>query len=178
MRCVLLALTAALSGCVINSVRPCDGGEASAGRAVVVYGLTVAGAWGYPRFGVTLDHYDLGKQAITGNCFSFDRLEATVPAAPAPTRYFAFDAPPGHYVFSAFNTSKFDGQNLAFEARPGRAVYIGNFVLGEQTTVTLHRELDDATRQAIAASQPALALPLQPAPQVVAQPGRPFLCAP
>ena len=54
MRCVLLALTAALSGCVINGVRPYDGGEASAGRAVVVYGLTVAGAWGYPRFGVTL----------------------------------------------------------------------------------------------------------------------------
>src|SRR5437868_8009618 len=169
MRFIPLALAAALSGCVVNGVRPHDGGEAPPGRAVVVFGVTVAGAWNYPRFGVTLDHYDTGKQAITGNCFAFDRLEASMPAAPAPTRYFAFDAPPGHYVFSPFNVSTFAGRNRAFEARPGRTVYIGNFLLGEQSTVTLHRELDDATRQAIAASQPALTMPLQTAPEVVAQ---------
>ncbi|MEO6281175.1 hypothetical protein [Roseateles sp.] len=178
MRFVLLALTAALSGCVINGVRPHDGGEAPQGRAVVVYGVTVAGAWGYPRFGVTLDRYDISKQAITGNCFTFDRLEANVPATPAPTRYFAFDAPPGHYVFSAFNSSRFGGRNLAFQAQPGRAVYIGNFVLGEQATVTLHRELDDAARQAVAAALPTLAVPLQPASQVIAEPARMFLCTP
>ncbi|WP_457426838.1 hypothetical protein [Roseateles sp. P5_E7] len=178
MRFVLLALTVALSGCVINGVRPYDGGEAPSNRAVVVYGVTVAGAWNYPRFSVTLDHYDIGKQAITGNCFSFDRLEAVVPATPAPTRYFAFDAPPGHYIFSGFSGSTFAGRNLAFEARAGRAVHIGNFVLGDQATVTLERELNDATRQAIAASRPGLAAPLQPAPQVVAKPAGIFLCTP
>ena len=177
MRVVLLTLTAALSGCVINGARP-YGGEASAARAVVVYGVTVAGPWDYPRFGITLDRYDIDQQAITGGCFLYDRLEASVPAAPAPTRYFAFDAPPGHYIYSAFSTTRFAGRDQAFEARPGRAVYIGNFVLGEQRTVTLRRELDDATRQAIAASLPALASPFQPAPQVVAKPGRPFLCTP
>jgi hypothetical protein len=177
MRLCSLALVAALSGCVVNGVRPYENGIAPQ-RAVVVLGVTAAGAWGYPRFGVTLDHYDIGRQAITGNCFSFDRLEASVPAVPAPTRYFAFDAPPGHFVFSGFNTSKFAGRDLAFEARPGRAVYIGNFVLGEQSTVTLHRELDDATRQAITGVQPALAPTLQPAPQVVVASAKMFLCAP
>jgi len=178
MRFVLLALTAALSGCVINGARPYDGGEASPGRAVVVYGVTVAGAWGYPRFSVTLDHYDFGKQAVTGNCFSFDRLEAVVPATPASTQYFAFDAPPGHYIFSAFHTVNFAGRDQAFEARSGRAVYIGNFVLGEQSTVTLQRDFDDATQRAIAERVPALAVPLQPAPQVAAKPAAMFLCAP
>jgi hypothetical protein len=173
MRFVVLALTAALSGCVINGVRPYDGGEAPPDRAVVVYGVTVAGAWNYPRFGVTLDHYDIGKQAITGNCFSFDRLETSVSAIPGPTQYFAFDAPPGHYIFSGFNSAMFAGRNLAFEARAGRAVYIGNFVLGDRATVTLERELRDSTRSAVAAS-----LPLQPAPQVVAKPAMMFLCAP
>jgi hypothetical protein len=175
---LLLALTTALSGCVINGVRPHDGGEVPPGRAVVMYGVTVAGAWGYPRFGVALDHYDMAEQAITGNCFSFDRLQADVPATPAPTRYFAFDAPPGHYIFSAFNGSAFDGRHLAFEAQAGRVIYIGNFVLGEQKTVTLARELDPVTRRAIAASQPGLAPVLQLAPQVAAAPGRPLLCAP
>ena len=105
-------------------------------------------------------------------------MAATSCSTPAPTRYFAFDAPPGHYVYSAFSPTDFAGRNQAFEARSGRAVYIGNFVLGRQNTVTLQRELDDATRQAIATSLPALASPLQPAPQVVAKPGRPFLCTP
>ena len=177
MRLALLVLTTALSGCVINGVRPYESGIAPQ-RAVVVLGVTVAGPWGYPSFGVTLDHYDIGKQAITGNCFSFDRLEASVPVIPASTRYFAFDAPPGHYIFSGFSTSSFAGRDLAFEARPGRAVYIGNFVLGEQATLTLHRELDDAARRAIAEVQPTLAATLQPAPQVVATPARLFLCAP
>jgi len=177
MRFVLLVLTAALSGCVINSARP-YGGDASPGRAVVVYGVTVAGAWGYPRFGVTLDRYDIGQQAITGGCFLYDRLEAAVPATPAPTRYFAFDAPPGHYIYSGFSVTGFAGRDQAFEAPSGRAVYIGNFVLGGQKTVTLQRELDDATRQAIAASLPTLAMPLQPAPQVTARPAHMFLCTP
>ena len=177
MKLGLLVLTAALSGCVVNSVRPYEGGVGPQ-RAVVVIGVTVAGAWGHPSFGVTLDHYDIGRQAITGNCFSFDRLEASVPVVPASTRYFAFDAPPGHYIFSGFSTSSFVGRDLAFEARPGRAVYIGNFVLGEQATLTLRRELDDAVRQSIAAFQPTLAATLQLAPQVVAAPARIFLCAP
>jgi len=180
MRFVVFALTAALSGCVINGVRPYDGGDAPPGRAVVVYGVTVAGAWRYPRFGVTLDHYDIGKQAITGNCFSFDRLEADLPATPAPTptQFFAFDAPPGHYIFSAFHPANFAGRGQAFEARPGRAVYIGNFVLGDQSTVTLQPEFDDATRRAIAERLPALVVPLQPAPHLAAKPGAMFLCAP
>lgn len=178
MRFVLLALTAALSGCVVNSVRPYEGGEVAPNRAVVVYGVTVAGAWDYPHFGVTLDRYDIARQAITGNCFLFDRLEAAVPTAPAPTRYFAFDAPPGHYIYSAFSLTRFAGRDLAFEAPRGRAVYIGNFVLSKQATVTLQRELDDTARQALATALPMLAMSLQPAQQVIAKPALAFLCAP
>ena len=40
-------------------------------RSVVIYGIGVEEAWGYPRFVVALDGYSVQRQSITSNCWRF-----------------------------------------------------------------------------------------------------------
>lgn len=177
-RLVLLA-TGALTGCVVNAVKPLDASasEVRSGNAIVVVGVTMDGPWSHRQFGVILDQYDFDRQRITGDCFSYNRLEANVPAAPAPTRFFAFDVPAGHYIYSAFNGGTFAGNDQAFQALPGHAVYIGDFSLGDNGIVTLRRDLA-GNRSAIAQALPLLPATLELAPTATVLPARPFMCTP
>jgi hypothetical protein len=110
------------------------------GRAVVIYGVKVEGLWSYPKFSIQLAEYDLQKQNITGNCFQFNRTEAVVAAEPSEMKYFAFEVPPGYYVYSPFHLARLSGDFLAFEVPSGSSVYIGDFVLEKNQSVSLHRE--------------------------------------
>lgn len=125
----------------MNAVKPLPAGDApDDGRAVVIYGVTVKGPWKYSQFSVQLDEYDLAKQNMTGNCFQFNRMEAVVASVPDKTKYFAFEVPPGYYVYSSFHLARLSGEFLAFEAPPGKSVYIGDFVLEKNESVRLDRQ--------------------------------------
>jgi hypothetical protein len=169
----------ALTGCVANGVRPFNGtvSDIRSDNAIVVVGVTVDGAWPHPQFGVVLDQYDVKAQAITGDCFGYNRVEAVVPATPAPTRFLAFDVPSGHYAYSAFNGGAFVGRDQAFQALPGHAVYIGDFRLGDNGAVSLRDDLAES-RSAIARALPHVPPGLEAAPTVTVAPARPFMCSP
>ena len=178
-RWLALGAIGTLAGCVVNDVKPLGASVSAvqADHAIVVVGVTLRAAWAYPRFGVTLDQYDTRTQAITGNCLAYNRLEASVPATPASTRFLAFDVPAGHYIYSAFNGGSLAGNDRAFQVLPGHAVYVGNFVLGEGGVVTLRSDLAE-NRAAIAQALPNVPASLETAAASAALPARPFMCAP
>jgi hypothetical protein len=181
-----LALAAAglgLAGCVVNAARPYAGETpgAGTGRAVALIGLTVDRPSSLPQFRVVLDQYDVERQAITGGCLSYNRIEATVPNAVTATRFFAFDLPAGHYVYSAFNLGSgagggFQGADQALRVPPGQVVYLGNFVL-DGGRVTLRRDIA-GERVALARAWPTLAPPAVAATAVTVLPAKPFMCTP
>lgn len=114
-------------------------------RAVVVFGIAVEGAWNYPEFGVVIDEYNLEKKAITGNCWRYNRVHASVPKSSATVQLFAFDVAPGYYIFSAFNVVRFRGDNTFFVPE-GKVVYLGEFVYTADGTVVLrHRDAKTAS---------------------------------
>jgi hypothetical protein len=173
-----MSMSVLLGGCVVNSTVPlAAGGTPDADRAVIVYGVRVDGQWPYPRYTVQLAEYSLERQAITGDCFRFNRTEATVPSAPAGIRYFAFQTAPGSYVYSPMNGAQLHGDPVAFRVPAGRAVYIGDFIYGKDGHVTLAGNLA-AERAAIRHDLPALPPDLAPAETVTVAAPRPFLCTP
>lgn len=179
IRWLAFAAAVASTGCVVNGVKPFEGLAADLRRdhAIVVVGVTLDASAARPQLGVVLDEYDVRTQGITGNCFSYNRLEAAVPTMAAPTRFFAFDVPAGHYVYSGFNGGAFAGRDQAFQALPGHAVYIGNFLLGGERGVTLRSDLA-GSRSAIARALPQVPAALETAPATTVAPARPFMCAP
>lgn len=181
-RWIVCVATSGLAGCVVNAVKPLESSVSGipGDHAIVVVGVTINGAWAHRQFEVILDQYDVTRQLITGDCFSYNRLEAVVPAAAAaaaPTRFFAFDAPSGHYLYSAFNAATFAGNDQAFLALPGHAVYVGNFLLDADGVVTLRRDLAE-NRSAIARALPHVPATLEMAPESTVAPARLFLCTP
>lgn len=174
-----LALAALLaSGCTLNSTVPlATGGAPHAGRAVIVYGVGIDGPWVYPNFGVQLTEYSIAQQAITGNCFRFNRVDATVPSTATGIRYFAFDVAPGSYVYSPMNGAQLNGEPVAFRVPVGRAVYVGNFVYGKDRRVTRTGNLD-GEKSAIRQALPAVPDDLAVADTVVVAAPKPFLCTP
>jgi hypothetical protein len=152
------------SGCAINGTRPLPEGAApSAGRAVIVYGVGVDSKWDYEGFTVQLTEYSLPDGNMTGNCFRFNRTEATVAPAPGPVRRFAFEVAPGHYVYSPFNGAPLPGPAIAYSAPANRTVFIGDFIYGKDKQVSLRRD-------------PLPGTPLAEV-RLVASP-KPFLCTP
>ena len=174
-----LALAALLtSGCTLNSTVPlATGGAPHAGRAVIVYGVGIDGPWVYPNFGVQLTEYSIDKQAITGNCFRFNRVDATMPSTTTGIRYFAFDVAPGTYVYSPMNGAQLKGEPVAFRAPAGHAVYLGDFVYGKDGRVTRGGNLD-GEKSAIRQALPAVPDDLAVADTVVVAAPKPFLCTP
>jgi hypothetical protein len=177
-RLYALATAAALaSGCTLNATAPLPTGHApAAGRAVIVYGVGVEGRWPYPNYAVQLTEYSLERQAITGNCLRFNRVDATVPATMTGIRYFAFDVAPGSYVYSPMNGAQFGGAPVAFRVPAGRAVYLGDFIYGKDGRVRLTGNLvaeSAAIRRALPATPD-----LKPAATVPVAPPKPFLCTP
>lgn len=140
----VVLLLALLAGCVTNAVHQISPDSvAKSKHAVLVYGIAVEGKWGYPQFAVQLAEYSVKDQAGAGNCFVFNRAEATVPSTPGPVKYFAFEVPPGHYVYCAFNGTPVIGETLAFNAVEGRAAYIGDFVFNPTKHVELRRNSEN-----------------------------------
>ncbi|MBC7707122.1 MAG: hypothetical protein H7274_24655 [Rhodoferax sp.] len=178
-RWLVFVATSALTGCVVNDVKPFPSSASEVRRdyAIVVVGVTVSGPWTHQQFAVVLDQYDVNRQLITGSCFSYNRLDAVVPATQASTRFFAFEVPSGHYIYSAFNGATFAENDQAFQALPGHAVYVGNFLLGDNGSVTLKRDLAEK-RSAIAQALPHAPATLEIAPAVTVLPARPFMCTP
>lgn len=175
---LLVACTWLINGCTINAVKTLPaGGTPSGDRAVVVYGVKVEGLWQYTKFAVQLAEYDLAKQNITGNCFHFNRTEAVIASEPGEMKYFAFEVPPGYYVYSPFHFTRLSGDFLAFEAPPGRSVYIGDFVLEKNQSVSLHRETS-AEKNGIETMWPGLRGKISLANAVAVKPPFSFMCTP
>jgi hypothetical protein len=167
-----------LAGCAFNSVKPLTfGAPISEGHTVIIYGVGVEEKWAYPRFGVHLEEYSVKSQSSTGNCFRFNRAEASVASTAVGTQYFAFEVPPGHYVYSAFNGAPLRLDTQAFTAPEGRIVYIGDFIYSEEKTVLFRRNFD-ALATAMGPSLPNLNAKVSIAEMVPAQRPRFFLCAP
>ena len=115
-----------------------------ADRAIVVYGIGVEGKSHYPGIGIGLDEYSIERQSITGDCWRFNRMQASVAAIAGTRQYFAFDVQPGHYVYSGFNGVRLRDreETLAFEVPAGRLVYLGDFVYGDDGQVDLRRDFN------------------------------------
>lgn len=178
VRAASALLPAGLAGCVINASLPLpEGGAPPPHRAVLVYGIGIESHWDFPRAGIQLAEYDLKRQAITGNCFLFNRTEASVEAVPGRIRWFAFDVPPGYYVYSPFQTAGLAGPSVAFEAAAGHATNIGDFILTGPHAVQLRRT-PEGERRALYAALPQLPRSLETARTVPVTAPRPFLCTP
>lgn len=140
----------ACTACQLNNVRTLSNIEVpSDDRTTIVYGIRVDGPWAHQKFGVNLDEYDLNQQNISGNCFRFNRMEASVDSSAREMRYFEFDAKPGYYVYSVFNGAQLRDKNMASRAfvAPQRAVvYVGDFILGPDGKVEFEQEAPRAQR--------------------------------
>ena len=173
-----LAFVAALVGCVQNGVRPLTtGSTAKEDSTVIVYGIKIEGDWRYPRFGIQLAEYSIEKQVMPGNCFQFNKTEASIPSSQTTIGYFAFEAPPGHYVYSPFNGAQLQLDSQAFSAPKGRTVYIGDFIYIKDRVVVLRKDLD-ALKAVQGKSLPSLPSEISSAKSLPVQQPKPFLCTP
>jgi hypothetical protein len=149
-------LAAGLAACLpLNAVREAGFGSApKAKTARIVYGVQVETDWPAEAFTVLLDFYDPAT-GRGGDCRRNDRLSnAPIPPTPGGMHYFAFDAPPGIYAFSAMNGQSLSADSpAAFVAPAGQSVYLGDFVLsglvtpGTTTldgTIHVRRDIDAA----------------------------------
>ncbi|RTQ35387.1 hypothetical protein EJP69_13505 [Variovorax gossypii] len=174
-----LALTLVLSGCAsINGVSLLpQGGEPRRGQAVLVYGIQAQGEWTAPRWGVSLDEYDIEKERITGNCWRFNRTTADVASVASGVQYFAFNVPAGHYVFSGFNLPQVKAP-LAFVVPQGRTVFAGTFVYTNEGQVEIRRDVEVA-RQLIQEQLPGVSREIEiAATKSLSVAPRAFLCGP
>jgi hypothetical protein len=149
--------------------------QPSEGRAIDVYGIE--GRGDFPSFGIELDQYDSKAQNISGNCFRFNRMTATIPAKSSSVRYFAFNVPAGDYVYSPFNLARLTAESPVFLVPDGKIVFLGIFRYSSDAGVSIDGDLE-TQRESIRKSLPALASELQVAQQVTGSPPRPFLCTP
>jgi len=176
--CALSMAAVLAAGCTLSSTIPLEtGGAPRAGRAVIVYGVRVEGQWPYARYAVQLAEYSVERQAITGDCFRFNRVDAALPSTPAGIRYFAFEVPAGSWVYSPMNGAQFEGDPVAFRAPAGQAVYLGDFIYGKNGRVTRTGDLA-AERAAIRQALPAVPADLVPAATIPVAAPKPFLCTP
>ena len=169
---------ALLTGCVSNAVHQLlPDSVAKSKHAVLVYGIGVEGKWGYPQFAVQLAEYSVKDQTGAGNCYVFNRAEAAVPSTPGPVKYFAFEVPAGHYVYSAFNAAPVIGETFAFNAVEGRAAYIGDFVFTSAKHIELRRN-SESLESALPEVFHGMSGKFNLAEAVQVRPPKMFLCGP
>ena len=179
---LLLGLIAVLlsSGCALNlnSVESVSTAiQLGMDRAIVVYGVAVEENWGAPRFSVALDEYSVTQQKITGNCWRFNRMEASIPGTPGPIQYFAFEVPPGHFAYSGFSGVPLEGTPVAFVVPKNKIVYVGVFIYTQERKVILQRDFA-AERSRISDALPEIKGHLVLAESLpVRSPGM-FMCGP
>jgi hypothetical protein len=150
LRWMALLVTCALaSGCLLNSVRAITTAprwRPDSGHTIVVIGIGLDATWPYKEFQLTFPEYSVEKQGISGNCFRYNRIEATRPSIPINVTYLAFEVSANVYVY-------LDNPNLplapspighAFKAPPGASVYFGDYVLTGNKTVEFRRDINAA----------------------------------
>jgi hypothetical protein len=178
----LLIVCHGISGCLLNSVHPIKHAHSEkpdATHAIVVIGIGLDVPWPYKEFSPVFDEYSLEKQNLTGNCFIYNRIEATRSSTPAPVSYFVFEVPASAYVYSDRNANARlppSPNASGFIAAAGKTVYVGDYVLVGTQSVELRRNLEaarDATKRLI----PHRAV-LEAAQAVTPPRGHGFLCTP
>lgn len=140
----MLAMLASLQGCLLlNNVDTISKEKVirpKANRGIAIVGVAVEAEWPYPQFSISLDEYSIEKQAITGNCWRFNRMTASVPKEAKSAHYFAFEVEPGHYTMSPFNTPiQETNQAQGFHVPAGQITYIGDFIYAGQKSIILRR---------------------------------------
>jgi hypothetical protein len=145
MGIVVACLT--LPGCLQNAVHSVTEARQmspDSAHAIVVIGIGLDAAWPFAGFSLALDEYSVEKQDITGNCFRYNHIAATLPSSPANVTYFAYKVPPGTYVYSSFNANAHlvrSAVGSAFIAPPGRTVYFGDYVFVGNRTVEFRSDI-------------------------------------
>ena len=181
----LLVVCAFIPGCLLNSVHPISRAprtKPDRAHAIVVIGIGLDVAWPYIEFPLTLAEYSVEEQQITGNCFHYNRIDATVPSTPVKVRHFAFEVPANAYVYLSPPLTLVDAHQAplpigqAFIASPGATVYFGDFVLVGNKTVEYRRDIN-AARAATSELLPRDAV-LELAASTTAPGARMFICTP
>jgi hypothetical protein len=145
----LLITCALVPGCLLNSVRQITAEPRStpdSDHAIVVIGIGLDVRWPYTEFQLTLPEYSVKKQGITGNCFHYNRIEATRPSVPAKVAYLAFEVPANAYAYPGL-ADTIPAPSLvgsAFIAPARSTVYFGDFVFVENETVEFRRDINAA----------------------------------
>jgi len=145
-------------------------------RSVVIFGVGIEGAWEYPRFAVGLDEYDIERQSITGNCWRYNKMEASVPKDSRAVQRFAFEVEPGFYSFSGSNAATLVGPS-AFSVLGGQIVYLGDFIYSREGTVVLRRS-DDTMKREVLKAYPSLVDKITFAKVISVAAPKMFLCTP
>ena len=152
LRIALLVVCAIIPGCLLNSVHSITGASRTkpdAAHAIVVIGVGLDATWPYAEFQSTFPEYSVEKERITGNCFHYNRIEATRPPNPAKVTYLAFLVPANGYVYLS-TLDLVDSHRgpspigHAFIAPPSATVYFGDYVFVGGKAVEFRRDIDAA----------------------------------
>lgn len=140
----MLSVLTSLQGCLLlNNVDMISKEKvivSNPNRGIAIVGVAIEADWLYPQFSISLDEYSIEKQAITGNCWRFNRMTATVSKEARAAHYFAFEVEPGHYTLSPFNAPLQDAnQAQSFHVPAGQITYIGNFIYAGQKSILVRR---------------------------------------
>jgi hypothetical protein len=171
-----------LSGCLLNAVHPIKHDRPhnpDSNHSIVVIGVGLDVPWPYKEFSAVLDEYSLKKKDLTGNCFRYNRIEATRPSTAAPVSYFVFEVPASAYVYGGGNINArlpASPNASGFIAPAGKTVYFADYVFVGNESVEQRRNLE-AAREATKRLLPYGAT-LEPAEAITPPHGHMFLCTP
>jgi len=180
----LLVVCAFISGCLLNSVHSISRAprtKPDRAHAIVVIGIGSDVTWPYSEINLTFPEYSVEKQSITGNCFHYNRIEATRPSIPARITYLAFEVPANTYVYlnhlDIVDTHQApSATGHAFIASPGATVYFGDYVFVGNKTVEFRRDINTARAAAMGLLPHEAVLELA---EPTSAPGaRMFICTP
>jgi hypothetical protein len=182
----ILVVTFLLPGCLLlNDVSPYNAHDLKVNpdRSLVIIGLSVESiesSYNFPKVGIGFDEYDATNQKITGNCWRYNNIDASVSTTPDKIRYFIFDVPNGTYSYSGFNSVRLqtqDSKTLAFLAPAGKVVYLGDFIRTNKKRFEMRHNLEYATYE-LKKRYPEFKGKLVIADSFPIPPPRMFLCTP
>ena len=138
-----------LCGCLLlNDVVPYSDVrdlKPSKGRAIVVIGIGLEGAWEYPKINLYFDEYDIKLQKGTGDCWRYNRIVASVPVDKDKVQYVVYDVLPGFYEFKGETSLK--EKHHAFLVPAEQVVYFGDFIESKQYAVDVRWNVVAATSE-------------------------------
>jgi hypothetical protein len=179
---VILTMLSSLQGCLllnnVDAIHHAKMINPKQDRGIAIVGVAVEGVWNYPQFSLSLDEYSLEKQAITGNCWRFNRMTASVPKETKSLQYFAFDLAPGYYTYSPFNLPNPHSEQVqGFHVPAGQITYIGNFIYTENKSIELRRNYPRIEAE-LKQAYPNIKSTVKLAETVLVKRPHLFLCAP